>query len=653
MTNIGYFHFADPGWLWLASAGPALLAWLFIHAARGRREQLARMASPHFVAELTASHSPARRHFKNGLAIVAVILAALALARPQWGTVDASNTRLSEDVVFVLDTSLSMTTTDVLPSRMQRAKYSIMDFVQQQSHGRVGLVAFAGSAFTQCPLTFDTDAFEETLEAVDEKTIPVPGTDIGRGLEEAYHAMDKGSRRKLIILATDGEDLETSGIATAKRLATNGVVIFTIGVGTPDGKEIQMTDAAGHPEWVRDAKGEIVRSHLDESTLKQIAEVTGGSYFPLGPMGQGLARVRPAIHALELREDQKQMARNGVERFYLPLALMLALLVIESLTGTRRAEPHPESAIPQAPVKAMLVLLALMLALNVRADSVTNAPEPVTARDYYNAGTKLLTANKYADAERMFDSGLALQDERTQPPSLYNLGHVRFAQGVQNLTNGPSAKNALAQGEQALAHGNQAMTDVQGALGQPDLERVVDAYLEGRGARRELREAEKVVKEAMDKYGATLTKWQRASDDFKSAAEMNPADTNAVQNAKKTDEAIAKLVDALQRMQQMMGSLGGQRQQLGQMLSKLKGQTPGFQAPPGASGEDDEDDISPGSLTGQTENPTRTGGETEMPISPDQAEQILNGLQVDSNKGLPMGGDKEGVPAGAKKGRIW
>jgi Ca-activated chloride channel family protein len=339
------FHFAEPRWLWLAAVAPVLLALLHRHAANARREQLARMASPHFVAELTVSHSPARRSFKNILLLAAVALAGLALARPQWGRVEAGNAWLGEDVVFVLDCSLSMTTSDVLPSRMQRAKFAMLDFVRKQSHGRVGLVAFAGSAFIQCPLTFDADAFEETLLAVDEKTIPIPGTDIGRALNEAYRAMDKGSRRKMVVLVTDGEDLETirvgddqigSGIFAAKSLATNGVVVFTIGVGTPAGKEVQAVNAAGQMELIRDAKGEIVRSRLDETTLRKIAEVTGGSYYPLGTVGDGLTKVRSAIHALDTASGLRQSAHNGVDRFHWFIAALLALLVAESLTGTRR-----------------------------------------------------------------------------------------------------------------------------------------------------------------------------------------------------------------------------------------------------------------------------------------------------------------------------
>jgi Ca-activated chloride channel family protein len=336
--NFADFHFAEPRWLWLAAVAPLLLALLHRHAANARRKQLARVASPLFAKELTVSHSPARRRFKEILLLLAFLFAGLALARPQWGRVGTDKTRLGEDVVFVLDCSLSMTTTDVLPDRLQRAKFAILDFVRRQGRGRVGLVAFAGSAFIQCPLTFDYDAFEETLLSVDAKTIPIPGTDIGRALNEACRAMDKGAHRKLVLLVTDGEDLEKSGVAAAKNLATNGVVVFTIGVGTPAGKEIQTLNAAGQPELLRDAKGEIVRSRLDETTLREIAEATGGSYYPLGVLGDGLTKVRSAIHALDRVNGLRSAAKNGVDRFHWFIAVMLALLVAEPLISTRRRD---------------------------------------------------------------------------------------------------------------------------------------------------------------------------------------------------------------------------------------------------------------------------------------------------------------------------
>ena len=340
--NFAGFHFADPRWLWLAAVAPVLLALLHRHAAKARREQLARMASPHFVKELTISHSPARRRFKQALLLAAFAFAGLALARPQWGSIEGAHAWLGEDVVFVLDGSRSMLATDVLPNRLQRAKFSILDFVRRQNHGRVGLVTFAGGAFIQCPLTFDYGAFEETLLSVDDNTIPIPGTDLGRALTEAYRAMDKDSRRKLVVLVTDGEDLEKSGITAAKSLATNGVVVFTLGVGTPAGKEIQYRNQAGQMEMVRDAKGAVVRSRLDEPTLREIAQAAGGSYYPLGALGEGLTKVRSAIHQLNSAGGSRQSAQNGVDHFHLPLAVALALIIIESLTGTRRKK-FPET----------------------------------------------------------------------------------------------------------------------------------------------------------------------------------------------------------------------------------------------------------------------------------------------------------------------
>ena len=114
------------------------------------------------------------------------------------------------------------------------------------------------------------------------------------------------------------------------------MVVFTVGVGTPAGKEIQFVNAAGQTELVRDAKGEVVRSRLDETTLREIAQATGGSYYPLGALGDGLTKVRSAIHALDAASGLRQSLKNGVEHFHLPLAVALAFIVAESLIGTRR-----------------------------------------------------------------------------------------------------------------------------------------------------------------------------------------------------------------------------------------------------------------------------------------------------------------------------
>jgi Ca-activated chloride channel family protein len=148
--------------------------------------------------------------------------------------------------------------------------------------------------------------------------------------------MDKQARRKLVVLVTDGEDLEKSGVAAARKLATNGVVVFTIGVGTAAGSEIQTVNAAGQTEWLRDADGNLVHSRLDDTTLRQIAEATGGSYYPLGALGEGLMKIGPSIRALENTNGSAAVRKNGVDRFYWLVGVMLALIVAESLIGTRR-----------------------------------------------------------------------------------------------------------------------------------------------------------------------------------------------------------------------------------------------------------------------------------------------------------------------------
>ncbi|MEI8040954.1 MAG: VWA domain-containing protein [Verrucomicrobiota bacterium] len=329
-------HFAEPRWLWLAVLGPLVLMALHRYSAWARRKQLAQLAAPEFIGELTRSHSPARRAIKNAMLVLAVAGIGVALARPQWGEQAEKGYSLGQDIVFVLDCSRSMLATDITPSRLQRAKLAIIDSVQRHGRGRVGLVAFAGQAFLQCPLTFDYGAFQDALAAIDEKTIPVPGTDIGRALDEGFRAMEKGDRQKLLVVLTDGEDLEKSGIKTAEALAKQGVVVFTLGVGTPSGTEIQVLNEQGKLEWLRDSKGEIVRSRLDETTLRGIAQATRGAYYPLGPLGEGLSKTRLALESLDVAEGSGPARKLGVDRFHLPVAAVLVLLVAESLVGTRR-----------------------------------------------------------------------------------------------------------------------------------------------------------------------------------------------------------------------------------------------------------------------------------------------------------------------------
>ena len=274
-----------------------------------------------------------------------------------------------------------------------------------------------------------------------------------------------------------------------------------------------------------------------------------------------------------------------------------------------------------------------------------------TAREFFNAGTERLLAGKWDDAEALLGSSLARQDERVQPVALFNLGHVRFAQGLAQLKKSPG-------GEATIKRGVDAIQRAAAALAGDDVPQMVDAYLAGRGARKEMREATKAVQRAMETYGKTLTKWRRALNDFKSAAELNPADTNAMHNAETVEQAIAKLVDSLREMQQVATKLGGKKSELDKLMKQLKGKIPAPDMPPGASGGDEEEEGDDGKLPSpeslaRLEETDKGGGGQEMgfKISPELAGQLMNSLQPDG-KQLPMGQGEPGMPKN-RSGRTW
>lgn len=664
--NLAAPHFAEPRWLWLAAIGPVLLIALQVYAARARRRQLAQIAAPDFVANLTRSHSPVRRLVKHILQLLAVAGIGLALARPQWGVREITSQSFSEDIVFAIDCSRSMLAADVAPHRLARAKLAVQDFVRRHNNGRVGLVAFSGQAFLQCPLTFDHGAFEDALVALDEKTIVVPGTDVGRALDESFRAMETMDRKKVIVLITDGEDLEKSGVKIAKSLAETNVVVFTVGVGTAAGAEIRVLNEQGQPELVRDAKGEVVRSRLDEPTLRAIAETTRGRYEPLGALGEGLAKIRLAVEAKDFDSGRSPTQRYGVDRFHFFLAGVLVLLVGESLVGTRRRNLEVKM---QPGAAAMALGLGCMWfaggasAAETNTPALTNAlvkpkeivePAPETAREFFNAGTRRLREGKLREAEGFFQSALAQQDERYQAATLHNLGHVRYEQGAEELKKSPEAQAALQRAETAVTHGDAALSRIKEVLPGNDLQSLVGAYLNGRGARRELREATDLVRRAIEAHGATLLKWQRALGDFRSALELNPDDADAKRNIAIIEEAIAKLLDKLRQLAQLAQMMGEMRAELGKMMSQLLGKIPAPNAPPGDDGEDDEDEAQrpKGPKEGQQEGRGREGDQKQR-MSPEEAGWLLNSFKLGGDRRLPMGPGGDSKKPSESKGRNW
>jgi tetratricopeptide (TPR) repeat protein len=288
------------------------------------------------------------------------------------------------------------------------------------------------------------------------------------------------------------------------------------------------------------------------------------------------------------------------------------------------------------------------------APSLKPEPPPATPRDFFNAGSRRLREGKLREAEAFLQSALAAQDERIQPPTLYNLGHVRFAQGLEELKKSLMARPAVARGQTASQRSDSAIRQAQDALAGNDLQKMVAAYRNGRGVRKELKAATEAVRRAIEIHGVALRKWQRALGDFKSAAELNPADPNAQHNAEIVARAIAKLVDSIQEMQQVAMGMAPREQELTEKLKQLKGKIPEPLMPPGAAGDDEEDEHGKGrppeEQTGEKEGPSKEG--EEMSISPEAAGWLLEGFKLDGERRLPMGQDQQGTPQDRAK-RNW
>ncbi len=332
------FHFEKPWALALAALTGVILFIALCWAERRRRRGLAGFAAAHLLARLTSGYSAVRRRSKDVALSLAFALLLACFAGPRWGVELTSQKGATEDVVFALDVSKSMLVSDMSPTRLARAKASIANFVRRKGTGNVGLVAFAGQAFLQCPLTRDYDAFFRTLEETDTGSIQVAGTDIGRALEEAELAFYPNRNRKLLIILTDGEDLEAGGVEMARKLKRNGLVVHTVGVGTPSGGPIRVISSIGSLETMKDAKGDEVMSRLDEKTLAEIADVSGGRFIRLGQAGEGMEALRLAIEA---GTDERNAGRRGIPREEWFIGAALLLLILESLTSTRRKEFQP------------------------------------------------------------------------------------------------------------------------------------------------------------------------------------------------------------------------------------------------------------------------------------------------------------------------
>jgi Ca-activated chloride channel family protein len=328
----------SPQTLWLLVAVPATVLF-FAFAWRRRRRALEQFAEARLLPVLTPDLDERRRHWQAAMLVAAVAFLAVALAGPRWGFHWEEVHREGVDLIVALDTSRSMLAPDVKPNRLQRAKLAVQDLIKNLHGDRVGLVAFAGSAFVQCPLTLDYEAFSESLRAVDVGIIPKGGTALAEAVRAGLGAFEgRQGKHNALIIITDGEDHEGDVDAVTQEAAESNVRIYTVGIGTAEGELIPA--AEGGQGFFKDRHGQVVKSRLDEETLQKVATTTGGAYVRAAGAELGLDELYEGyIGKMEKRELSSTMERRFEERFQWPLAGAVACLLAEMLVGERRRTP--------------------------------------------------------------------------------------------------------------------------------------------------------------------------------------------------------------------------------------------------------------------------------------------------------------------------
>ena len=333
------FRFASNEILFALSVIPMLVVFFFLtHQARQRA--LALLGDLELIQKLSATLSQRARVTKILLTLASVALLVFALARPQFGTRVETVQSEGQDVVVALDVSRSMLAEDVAPNRLERARLEIMRIIQRLEGDRIGLVAFAGNAFVQSPLTIDYGAATLFLNAMDPGLIPVQGTNLGEALTVALDAFEEGTRDyRVLVVVTDGEDHEGEIAQALERAVEEGVRIHTVGIGSLEGVPIPEFNAAGARNgFLRDDEGNVVTTRLDESTLIRVAESTGGRYFPALGLRANLDPLIEEITGEEGRELEVREVTQFDEQFQIFLGLALALLLVESLMSDRRTD---------------------------------------------------------------------------------------------------------------------------------------------------------------------------------------------------------------------------------------------------------------------------------------------------------------------------
>jgi Ca-activated chloride channel family protein len=453
-------NFAAPNMLWLVPmvVGPLIL--FFWWSWRRKQQLITQFISSRLLTQLKVGVSAARQKARMAMMVAAVVLLICALARPQWGLSSEEAHQRGLDIVVAIDTSRSMLAEDVPPNRLARAKLAAIDLVRRAKTDRLGLVAFAGTAFLQCPLTLDDAAFSQSVDSLDTHTLSQGGTAIAEAINEARKAFKSdGDNHKVLVLFTDGEDQDTEAVGAAEKAAKDGMIIFTVGIGTADGDQLRVRDARGRVETVKDETGRPVQSKLNEDLLRQIATTAHGFYLPLTGAKTMDVLYEHGLEPLPKTDNSVRMFQRYRERFYWPLGLAMACLILEMFFPDRKhVRRRPGTPAAQASQTGVFTGTTALLCLLLSAVASQAGGANSALREYkqgnfdralqdynqllekkqddprlhFNAGAAAYQARNLDKAVKEFNEALKSQDLQLQQRAYYNLANSYYRLGENN-----------------------------------------------------------------------------------------------------------------------------------------------------------------------------------------------------------------------------
>jgi Ca-activated chloride channel family protein len=483
---------------------PGLIAFLW-WSWNKRRQLIGQFVQSRLLAQLTVGISAQRQKLRLALLVASAGLLLIVLARPQWGFTWEEVHQRGLDIIVAIDTSRSMLAEDVPPNRLNRAKLAALDLKKLAKTDRVGLVAFAGSAFLQCPLSFDDEAFRQSVNALDVNIIPQGGTALAEAIETARAAFkEKNDNHKVLILFTDGEDHDGSAVEAAKTAAREGMMIFTIGVGSPNGELLRVADSKGRVDFIKDDQGNVVKSRLNEKLLRDIAESAEGYYMMLSGASTMEVLYERRLAPLPKAEHAGRQVQKFHERYQWFLGLAILLLIVEMFIPERKPVRKNE-AMMNAPNPELRKAMALLFVLALPAFSFAS---PSDALKQYQKG-------RYEAAYREYQR--ALKNKPADPRLHYNAGSAAY-----------QAKNY----DKALEHLNSALLT-------PDLQLQERAYYN-------LGNTEYRLGEEASDPAKKQEAWQDSIQRYDSALKLNPQDTEARENM----EVVKKKLEELKKQQQ-------------------------------------------------------------------------------------------------------